>query len=135
MNGARNQGNNNNNNGRAGPGMGPGAGRGRAPPLHAAGGRPPASGSSVPGGRPPAGAGPAFSPQAPFRQAVAPAAALAAGMAPGLSRDQKVKMLWGAKKEAAVGAVVPSVAAADADGDVADALFGHNRWDVAEFEK
>ncbi|GAX74699.1 hypothetical protein CEUSTIGMA_g2147.t1 [Chlamydomonas eustigma] len=58
-------------------------------------------------------------------------AALAAGAtggAPQLSRDQKVKLLWGSKK------AEPLEVLAAPPGDIpVNAVFGHNRWDAAEF--
>jgi len=52
----------------------------------------------------------------------------------GLTLAQKKKLLWGAKKaEATVSAVLPAAVAPQGALGPAEAVYGTNRWDVAEF--
>jgi hypothetical protein len=66
-----------------------------------------------------------------------PGALAVAGSAPGgpstLSREQKVQMLWGSKKSESGSAVVQALV--EPSKVDASSVFGHNRWDVAEFER
>lgn len=55
------------------------------------------------------------------------------GAGSGLTREQKLQKLWGPKKAEAGEAVVQALSAqAKVDAAV---VFGHNRWDAAEFTK
>lgn len=72
------------------------------------------------------------------RMMMAAPGAAAAGAAPAptaaLTLDQKKKLLWGSKKaEAAVSVAAPAQAASALQRGPAEAVYGANRWDVAEF--
>ncbi len=57
----------------------------------------------------------------------ATAAGILSNNKPQMSRDEKVKLLWGGKKD-------PAVATIESKPDeIASVVFGHNRWDAAEF--